>query len=158
MEVCSSNDGYLTDIEVLDLLRHKHDMNKKQAKANSEHVNNDLINRDNIESDVVNFLTSNMKNMSPVTKGKGKANSANSVHMTKVSKFVTEMDRLMKLDVENDGLEAVNITEVEIIQLCNHQPENEMELNLILDYTRCNEKHNDIILATVANCFSVNES
>ena len=63
-----------------------------------------------------------------------------------------------KLDDENDGLEAVNITEVEIIQLCNHQPENEMELNLILDYTRCNEKHNDIILATVANCFSVNES
>ena len=33
------------------------------------------------------------------------------------------MDRLMKLDDENDGLEAVNITEVEIIQLCNHQPE-----------------------------------
>ena len=50
------------------------------------------------------------------------------------------MDRLMKLDDENDGLEAVNITEVEIIQLCNHQPENEMELNLILDSTRCNEQ------------------
>ena len=55
----------------------------KQTISNSEHVNNDLINRDNIESDVVNFLTSNMKNMSPVTKGKGKANSANIVHMTK---------------------------------------------------------------------------
>lgn len=145
MEVLSNNDGLVTNIEVLELMR------ERQAAHESKYHTSLLENREHIEKSTIKYLQDKMKDTG---KGKGATVAMN-------TQFLAEIARLSALPItEKNSLRNVRLTEAELVELSNHQPKAEVELLLlILDcHVRCTEDQVNVILNAVRTCFELDIS
>jgi len=142
MEVLSKNDGLLTNLEVLELMQDR--LKTRGPEAFSE----PLENRDYIETNTVRHLRDMMK----VTEDKKEPTSDMAV------RFFEEMTRLASLPAADPtSLRNARLTQIELLELCNHMPTAEVELFLLLadGYTRCSEEQVAAILQAVRTCFEL---
>jgi len=142
MEVLSKNDGILTNAEVLDLLQERLKTRDPQAYFEP------LENRDYIESKTVQHLRDAMKI----------AGNKKDPTPDMCVRFFKEMSRLAHLPAtEPNSLRKAQLTQVELLELCNHMPTAEVELFLLVadGYTRCTEEQVAVILGAVRTCFEL---
>lgn len=121
MEVVSSNDGLLTNIEVLEILKEN-----RERRGNANAVKIDLQNRENVEVKVCdevswNDLTVHNASFSGVTQAIKYVSGTAIGHLS--SSTVGEC--IKKIKALNLGL-----TEGEIVQIANLAPESDVELYL----------------------------